>query len=102
MGQNFDLKVSFLSKKDFFLLSKFTFFNAKFGPKKSLFLVGYKYPTTGGPKFWSEVAGAHAACGDAAYVRNRLSEYFSAGLDQVIISGIADPDEIRSTLRALL
>tara|TARA_A100001037_G_scaffold6312_1_gene6373 strand:+ start:1439 stop:2395 length:957 start_codon:yes stop_codon:yes gene_type:complete len=49
-----------------------------------------------------EVAGAHAACGDAAYVRNRLSEYFSAGLDQVIISGIADPDEIRSTLRALL
>ena len=47
------------------------------------------------------VVGAHAACGDVEYVRKRLSEYFSAGLDQVIVSGIADPDEIRSTLGAL-
>ena len=49
----------------------------------------------------NDVTAAHAACGTADHVRHRLAEYQAAGLDQVIVSGIADPAEIAAVLNAI-
>lgn len=48
-----------------------------------------------------DVVVRHAACGDAAHVRERLVEYNRAGLDHVIVSGITDPAEITAGLAAI-
>lgn len=48
-----------------------------------------------------DVVARHAACGDAAHVRGRLAAYNRAGLDHVIVSGIADPAEIADVLSAI-
>ncbi|MGB0632695.1 MAG: LLM class flavin-dependent oxidoreductase [Alphaproteobacteria bacterium] len=48
-----------------------------------------------------EVLAAHAACGDADTVRARFAEYSAAGLDHLIVSGIADPEDIVRTLKVL-
>jgi 5,10-methylenetetrahydromethanopterin reductase len=48
-----------------------------------------------------DVVARHAACGDAAHVLERLAEYNRAGLDHVIVSGIADPAEIGDVLSAI-
>lgn len=47
------------------------------------------------------VVDAHAAIGPADHVRRRLAEYHDAGLDQVVLGGLAKPDEIRATLAAI-
>jgi len=49
----------------------------------------------------NDVTAAHAACGTADHVRQRLVDYQAAGLDQVIVSGIADPAEIAAVLNAI-
>jgi len=43
----------------------------------------------------------HAACGNAAHVRARLADYNKAGLDHIIVSGIADPARIAAALSAI-
>ena len=48
-----------------------------------------------------EVIAAHAACGDVDTVRGRFAEYAAAGLDHLIVSGIADPEDIERTLKAV-
>ncbi len=48
-----------------------------------------------------EVLAAHAACGTEDTVRARLREYREAGLDQVIVAGITEAEEIARTLRAV-
>jgi len=48
-----------------------------------------------------EVLAVHAACGDAAHVRARLADYNKAGLDHIIVSGIADPAGITAALSAI-
>ena len=45
-----------------------------------------------------EVIDAHAAVGTAEHVRRRLADYHDAGLDQVVLGGLTEPDEIRVTL----
>lgn len=45
-----------------------------------------------------DVVARHAACGDAAHVRDRLAEYNRAGLDHVIVSGITEPADITAAL----
>ena len=47
------------------------------------------------------VVDAHAAVGTADHVRARLAEYHGAGLDQVVLGGLTEPDEIRTTLAAI-
>ncbi len=47
------------------------------------------------------VVDAHAAVGSADHVRRRLAEYHAAGLDQVVLGGLTEPDEIRATLAAI-
>ena len=49
----------------------------------------------------NDVTAAHAACGTVDHVRQRLVDYQAAGLDQVIVSGIADPAEIAAVLNAI-
>jgi alkanesulfonate monooxygenase SsuD/methylene tetrahydromethanopterin reductase-like flavin-dependent oxidoreductase (luciferase family) len=44
---------------------------------------------------------AHAAVGTADHVRARLAEFHDAGLDQVVLGGLEEPDEIRATLAAV-
>ena len=41
-----------------------------------------------------EVLAAHAACGTEAAVRARIAEYRDAGLDQVIVAGVTEAEEI--------
>ncbi|MDE0333791.1 MAG: LLM class flavin-dependent oxidoreductase [Defluviicoccus sp.] len=48
-----------------------------------------------------EVLAAHAACGTEETVRARVREYRDAGLDQVIIAGVTDAEEIARVLRAV-
>jgi len=48
-----------------------------------------------------EVVARHAACGNAAHVRARLADYNKAGLDHIIVSGIADPARIAAALSAI-
>jgi 5,10-methylenetetrahydromethanopterin reductase len=48
-----------------------------------------------------EVVAGHAACGDAGTVRARLEAYRDAGLDHVVLAGLAEPQEIADTLRIL-
>jgi len=48
-----------------------------------------------------DVIDAHAAVGTADHVRRRLADYHSAGLDQVVLGGLTEPDDIRSTLSAI-
>ncbi|CAN0517845.1 unnamed protein product, partial [Laminaria digitata] len=48
-----------------------------------------------------DVVSRHAACGEAAHVRERLAEYNRAGLDHVIVSGITDPADIAAALSAI-
>lgn len=48
-----------------------------------------------------EVIDAHAAVGTAGHVRRRLDDYHGAGLDQVVLGGLTEPDEIRATLAAI-
>lgn len=45
-----------------------------------------------------EVIDAHAAVGTADHVRHRLADYHKAGLDQVVLGGLTDPEEMRATL----
>ncbi len=47
------------------------------------------------------VMDAHAAVGTRDHVRARLADYHAAGLDQVVLGGLAEPDEIRATLAAI-
>lgn len=47
-----------------------------------------------------DVVRRHTASGDAAQVRARLAEYHGAGLDEVVLGGLVEPAEIRSTLGA--
>ena len=49
----------------------------------------------------NDVMAAHAACGDVDNVRARFAEYSAAGLDHLIVSGIAHPDDILRALKAL-
>ncbi len=46
-----------------------------------------------------EVVRRHAACGGAAEVRARLAAYREAGLDEIVIAGVTDPDQIRRVVR---
>ncbi len=48
-----------------------------------------------------EVMNAHAAVGTAEHVRRRLADYHEAGLDQIVLGGLTEPDEIRATLAAI-
>ncbi len=48
-----------------------------------------------------EVLAAHAACGTEATVRARIAEYRDAGLDQVIVAGVTEAEEIARMLRAI-
>ena len=48
-----------------------------------------------------EVIDAHAAVGEADHIRRRLADYHDAGLDQVVLGGLTEPDEIRATLAAI-
>ena len=48
-----------------------------------------------------EVLAAHAACGTEETVRARIREYRDAGLDQVIVAGVTDAEEIARVLRAI-
>jgi len=48
-----------------------------------------------------EVIDAHAAVGTADHVRRRLADFHDAGLDQVVLGGLTEPGEIRSTLAAI-
>jgi len=48
-----------------------------------------------------EVLAAHAACGTVAAVRARIAEYRDAGLDQVIVAGVTEAEEIARMLRAI-
>ena len=45
-----------------------------------------------------EVVRRHAACGREADVRDRLAEYRATGLDEIIIAGVTDPDQIRQVV----
>ena len=47
------------------------------------------------------VVDAHAAVGTPSHIRNRLADYHDAGLDQVVLGGLLDPDEILATLAAI-
>ncbi len=47
------------------------------------------------------VLAAHAACGTEETVRARIREYRDAGLDQVIVAGVTDAEEIARVLRAI-
>ena len=47
------------------------------------------------------VVASHAACGDADQMRARLDMYRGAGLDEIILNGIAEPDAILATLEAV-
>lgn len=46
----------------------------------------------------ADVVRAHAACGDADTVRSRLADYRAAGLDEIVLAGLTEPDEIERTL----
>ena len=48
-----------------------------------------------------EVLAAHAACGAEEAVRARIREYRDAGLDQVILAGVTEAEEITRVLRAI-
>ena len=48
-----------------------------------------------------EVLAAHAACGTEAAVRARIAEYRDAGLDQVVVAGVTEADEITRVLRTI-
>ncbi len=47
------------------------------------------------------VVRRHAAVGTSADVRDRLAAYGKAGIDEVVLGGLYDPDETRETLRAV-
>lgn len=49
-----------------------------------------------------DVVRCHTATGTAADVRARVAEYGAAGLDEVVLAGLSDPDETRRTLAAVL
>ena len=44
----------------------------------------------------ADVVGAHAACGDAETVRARLDDYRAAGLDEIVLAGLTEPEEIET------
>lgn len=46
----------------------------------------------------ADVVQAHAACGDVETVRSRLADYRAAGLDEIVLAGLTEPDEIERTL----
>ncbi len=48
-----------------------------------------------------DVVASHAACGDVDHVRARLEAYADAGLDEIILNGIAEPEAILATLSAV-
>ncbi len=48
-----------------------------------------------------DVVDAHAAVGTVDHVRSRLAQYHGSGLDQVVLAGLTEPDEIRATLAAV-
>ena len=48
-----------------------------------------------------EILAAHAACGAEETVRARVREYRDAGLDQVIVAGVTDAEEIARVLRTI-
>ena len=48
-----------------------------------------------------DVVASHAACGDVGHVRARLEAYAGAGLDEIILNGIAEPEAILETLNAV-
>ena len=45
-----------------------------------------------------DVVRPHAACGSAAQVKARLDEYRALGLEEVIIGGVEDAEEIAALL----
>ena len=47
------------------------------------------------------VVDAHAACGDAETVRARLADYRETGLDEIVLAGLTEPDEIEDTLKRI-
>ena len=47
-----------------------------------------------------EVVARHAAAGTADEVRRRLAAYRDAGLDQLVLAGLGDPEDIRRALAA--
>jgi 5,10-methylenetetrahydromethanopterin reductase len=49
-----------------------------------------------------EVVARHAAAGTAAEVRARLAAYRAAGLDEIVLAGLSDADDIRRALGAAL
>ncbi|MGH7366530.1 MAG: LLM class flavin-dependent oxidoreductase [Candidatus Rokuibacteriota bacterium] len=49
-----------------------------------------------------EVLRHHTATGTPSEVRARVGEYRSAGLDEVVLAGLSDPEETRRTLGAAL
>ena len=48
-----------------------------------------------------EVVDVHAAVGTPDHVRARLGEYHAAGLDQVVLGGLTEAEDIRKTLAAI-
>jgi 5,10-methylenetetrahydromethanopterin reductase len=44
----------------------------------------------------------HTACGTADRVRERIAAYRAAGLDEIVLGGLADPAETTRTLAAVL
>jgi 5,10-methylenetetrahydromethanopterin reductase len=48
-----------------------------------------------------EVVRRHTACGTAEEARARLAEYRAAGLDEIVLGGLTEPDEIARTFAAL-
>lgn len=45
-----------------------------------------------------KVVAAHAACGNAGTVNRRLGEYRNAGLDEIVLAGLDEPDVIEAFL----
>lgn len=48
-----------------------------------------------------EVVHRHTATGTAAEVRGRIAEYRAAGLDEVVLAGLHDPEDTRRLLGAI-
>lgn len=48
-----------------------------------------------------DIVRRHAASGEAHQVAQRLADYHAAGLDEVVVAGVRDPDEISRILRSV-
>jgi 5,10-methylenetetrahydromethanopterin reductase len=46
------------------------------------------------------IVESHAACGTPAQVAARLNAYHAAGLDEIVISGVADPEQLAAIINA--